>query len=284
MQEKPEFQFDTIGTWSEIKLAIIREYAAAYSKILTARRNPAFHHVYIDGFAGAGVHISKSTGQFVAGSPTNALLIDPPFREYHLIDLDGGRIGSLQSITEGRRDVHLYKGDASKILLDSVLPRVDYARYRRALLILDPYGLHLDWRVIQTAGAMRSVEIFLNFPVADMNRNVLWRRRDDVSPEQEQRLTRFWGDASWKDAAYRPSKQASLWGGRGEEKVENQVVSEAFRQRLQDVAGFDHVPPPMAMTNSNGAVVYYLYFASHKPVGEGIVRDIFAKHGHRGDA
>lgn len=36
------------------------------------------------------------------------------------------------------------------------------------------------------------------------------------------------------------------------------------------------------MRNSNNAIVYYLYFASHRPVAEGIVRDIFAKYRERG--
>ena len=39
------FKFDTIGYWSEIKLEIVREYARAYSTILTSNR---LHHVYID--------------------------------------------------------------------------------------------------------------------------------------------------------------------------------------------------------------------------------------------
>ena len=44
-------QFDEIGIWSEIKLAIIREYAKAYSTILSAQTNARFSHVYIDAFA-----------------------------------------------------------------------------------------------------------------------------------------------------------------------------------------------------------------------------------------
>jgi len=59
--------FDQIGNWSEIKLEIIRKYAAAYSTILSKQRG--LHHVYIDAFAGPGVHIAKSTGTFVPGSP-----------------------------------------------------------------------------------------------------------------------------------------------------------------------------------------------------------------------
>jgi hypothetical protein len=54
-----EVEFDEINIWSEVKLAILKEYASAYSKILAAQQNPSFHHVYIEGFAGAGKHLSK---------------------------------------------------------------------------------------------------------------------------------------------------------------------------------------------------------------------------------
>ena len=58
-------KFDEIGYWSEVKLDIVREYGAAYSKILSKQRG--LQHVYIDAFAGAGQHISKRTGEFITG-------------------------------------------------------------------------------------------------------------------------------------------------------------------------------------------------------------------------
>jgi three-Cys-motif partner protein len=73
MKNQP--QLDEIGYWSEIKLEILKKYAAAYSTILTAHRNPSLYHVYINAFAGAGVHVSKGSGQFVLGSPLNALAV-----------------------------------------------------------------------------------------------------------------------------------------------------------------------------------------------------------------
>lgn len=88
--------FDEIGYWTEIKLDIVRKYAAAYSRILNTRTNPSFYHIYIDGFSGAGLHISKDTGEFIRGSPLNALLVKPPFREFHFIDLDKRKIEFLR--------------------------------------------------------------------------------------------------------------------------------------------------------------------------------------------
>lgn len=272
------FQFDTIGYWSEIKLEILKQYAQAYSRILSAQKNPSFSHVYIDAFSGAGIHLAKSKDEFVLGSPLNALSIRPPFREYHLIDVAPEKVEHLRSMIGPRRDVFIYQGDCNQILRESVFPRVRYEDYRRALCVLDPYGLHLDWGVILDAGQMRSVDVFLNFPVADMNRNVLWRDPEGVDPSQIARMTAFWGDESWREIAYDTSKNLFNIP----EKEPNEVVAEAFRQRLRAVAGFQFVPEPLPMRNSRGAVVYYLFFASQSNIAGKIVVDIFDKYRQRG--
>lgn len=270
-----------IGHWSEVKLDIIREYSAAYSTILTAQKRPALKHVYIDAFSGAGFHVAKGTMDLVWGSPTSVLLVSPPFKEYHFIDLDKGNIETLEDQVRSRTQgpysadsVHFYNADCNEVLLSKVFPRVKYQDYVRALCLLDPYGLHLDWKVIETAGKMKSVEIFLNFPIMDINRNVLHRDPETADPKQVDRLDRYWGNDSWRAAAY--STAGNLFGF--EEKTTNQALAEAFRERLKSVAGFVYVPEPMPMKNTKGAVVYYLYFASQKPVAAKIVRAIFDNH------
>ena len=58
---------DVVGTWTQVKLAILREYAAAYTAILS--KQPSIKsYAYIDAFAGAGRHIAKETGDEIAGS------------------------------------------------------------------------------------------------------------------------------------------------------------------------------------------------------------------------
>lgn len=273
-----QFQFDRIGYWSEIKLEILKKYAVAYSTILAAQKNPSLYHVYVDAFAGAGVHLTKATKDFVAGSPLNALSVRPPFREYHLIDIEPEKAENLKKLIGRRSDVFIYPGDCNRILLENVFPRVKYEDYRRGLCILDPYGLHLNWSVIFRAGQMKTFDMFLNFPVADMNRNVLWRNPEKVDASQVARMTAFWGDASWRGIAYQTT--GNLFGY--PEKEPNEVVAEAFRQRLKRVAGFERVPDPMPMKNSSGAVVYYLFFASQVDTAEKIVLDIFGKYRRHG--
>jgi three-Cys-motif partner protein len=271
-------KFDEIGYWSEIKLDIVKEYASAYSRILAAQREPALHHVYIDAFAGAGVHISKATGEYIPGSPINALLVRPAFREYHLIDIDRQKVALLRDRAKQRKDVHIHEGDCNRILLETVFPNVRWEQFRRGLCLLDPYGLQLNWKVIETAGKMRTIDMFLNFPVADINRNVLWRHLEGVDAPDLKRMNEFWGDDSWRQIAYTTTRD--LFGHL--DKEENEVVAEGFRQRLLRVAGFKHVPEPLPMRNTKGATVYYLFFASHKPTAENIVIDIFNRYRQRG--
>jgi len=271
-----ELQFDEIGRWSEVKLEILKEYVSAYSRILAAQKQPSFQHVYIEGFAGAGMHLTKLSKDFVLGSPLNALAVRPPFREYHLVDIVPDKVESLRNLIGTRDDVFIYSGDSNDILLKKVFPRVRYVQYRRGLCVLDPYGLDLDWKVIFTAGQMRSLDVFVNFPVQAINRSVLWREPDGVDETQIARMTAFWGDPSWREDAYRITRD--LFDNPHHEKESNEVVAQAFRQRLKEVAGFRRVPEPLPMRNSKGSIVYFLFFASPKDTAENIVLDIFHKY------
>ena len=269
---------DEIGYWSEIKLEIVRKYASAYSQILSSQ--PSIRaHIYIDAFAGVGAHISKATQQTVAGSPVNAMQIEPPFSELHLIDLNGSRAAALNRLAKEDFRVTVHKGDCNTVLLEGVFPRCGYTDYRRALCLLDPYKLNVSWEVLRTAGHMKSIEIFYNFMIMDANMNVFMRDPSKVTPTQTERMNAVWGDPSWRSAAYK--KTRDLFGDT-EEKATNEDIAEAFRRRLNKVAGFTYVPSPMPMRNSKGAVVYYLYFASPNKTGARIVTEIFNRYRSRG--
>jgi three-Cys-motif partner protein len=69
-------KFDEIGPWSEIKLAILRDYAGPYSRIL---ENNGFHHGYIDAFSRPGLHVKKGNREEVMGRPLVALEVSPSF-------------------------------------------------------------------------------------------------------------------------------------------------------------------------------------------------------------
>jgi len=131
---------------------------------------------------------------------------------------------------------------------------------------------------MQQAGQSRAIDMFLNFPVMDMNRNAIWKNPDQAPREGIERMTKFWGDESWKQIAYAESPQQDLFATPDLVKQSNEAVVAAFQERLKKTAGFGFVPEPLPMMNSNNAVVYYLFFASQKPVAKKIIDDIFAKY------
>jgi three-Cys-motif partner protein len=268
--------FDEIGYWSELKLEIVEKYGAAYTTAFRNARNLGKY--YIDGFSGAGIHVSKRTKEPVEGSPARALKVSPPFDGFYFIDMDADKTAYLQKLCEGRSDVHIHTGDSNAYLTRELLPTIQFKKFNRALCLLDPYGLHLDWEVMRQAGQSRAIDLFLNFPVMDMNRNAIWRNSERVPQEGVERMTRFWGDDSWKRVAYVESAQQNFFSAPDLIKQDNDAIAAAFQARLKNAGGFTFVPEPLAMKNSANAVVYYLFFASQKPVAQKIIEDIFRKY------
>lgn len=269
-----QLKLDEVGEWSEFKLAVVKEYAFEYSKILS--KQEYLSHIYIDAFAGAGVHISKETGLFIPGSPLNALTVEPDFSEYHFIDIDSSKAALLKEMTSSHKNVKIHQGNCNEILLNNIIPSIQYGQFKRALCILDPYGMQLDWKVIEAAGRIGTIDVFINFPIADINRNAIRRDQSKASDEGLTRLTTFWGDESWKEIAYRPGRQQGLFADEIE-KISNRELVEAFCDRLNMVAGFEYVAEPIDMRNSKNATVYYLLFASQKSVAKKIVEAIIRK-------
>jgi three-Cys-motif partner protein len=272
------FKFDEIGRWSELKLEIVEKYGAAYTTAFAGPKGRSLKKYYIDAFSGAGVHIEKNTKRQIEGSPARALRVQPPFDHFYFIDMNAEKTAYLKTLCGNRSDVEIITQDASAYLTKELLPTIKFEKFNRALCLLDPYGLHLDWEVIQQAGRSGAVDMFLNFPVMDMNRNAIWRNPERVPQDGLDRMDRFWGDNSWRQAAYVVSPQYDLFSKPDRLKQDNDAIVAAFRERLKKVAGFSFVPEPLPMKNSNNAVIYYLFLASAKPVAEKIIEEIFSKY------
>jgi three-Cys-motif partner protein len=273
-------KLDEIGIWSEIKLDIIREYANAFTRIMR-KQDWCNGYAYIDAFAGSGVHISRRTGEFILGSPLNALEIENPFTEYHFIDVNRVKAEALETLTREKSNIKIYPEDCNEALIKKIFPYLQYESKKRALCILDPYGLHLHWETIMEAAKLRTTEIFLNFPLMDMNRNVLHKDLLTADPDQIERMNRFCGSIEWLEILYEEAKQMDLFGDTYRIKVvdSNIKLGDWFRvERLKKAAGFKFVPEPVLMRNSKGGPLFFLFFATYNEAGNKIVSDIFNKY------
>ena len=265
---------DRLGDWSQIKHEIVENYAAAYTTIVS-RQSVIKRMLYVDAFAGAGIAEDRETGELLRGSAIRLLEVEPRFQELHFVEQNENKAAVLEQLTSFDRRVQVHRGDANEVLTRDVLPRCRWEDYHRALCLLDPYGLAVDWKVVHAIGQLGSVEIFYNFMVMDANRNVLWRHPERLQKERLQKMDFVWGDRTWTGQLY--ERTEDLFGARAE-KLPNAAVAEAFRTRLQKVAGFKYVPAPIPMKNTRGATVYYLFFASPNKTGAAIVEDIFNKY------
>lgn len=279
---EPE-DYDVVDYWSEVKLDIVKDYLAEYSKIMNAQTNPSFSYAYIDGFSGPGVCIRKATGDYIPGSPLNALNVVPPFHEYYFIDMDGDKAARLRKYCEGMGNVVVKQGDCNKILLEEIFPTLKFEDYRRGIVLLDPYRVNLRWEVVEEAGKLGTLELFLNFSTMDINRNVLRKDPTKTTDSSIERMTAFWGDESWRKEFYREKDEPlPIFEVEEEREATNLQVVNAYRGRLKSIAGFKYVSEGMPMVNRQNSVIYYLLFATQNATGNVIVEYIFDKYKDRG--
>ena len=99
------------GDWTQDKLDRVRRYLAAYTIIMSKQ---PFRFWYIDAFAGTGYQtlkqeenpetpllpelLGEEPKQFLDGSASIALQIEPPFHRYVFVEKDPSRFAELQQL------------------------------------------------------------------------------------------------------------------------------------------------------------------------------------------
>lgn len=276
-----EGKYTGVSDWTQKKLNLLSEYLQAYSTILNAqvRKGWFARFEYVDCFAGEGRYEDPDTGEYVDGSPRIALRIEPPFTVYHFVEIDQRRAEHLEAVVREfpNRDIRLYpKRNANDFLVNELIPSFARQHRKRGFVLLDPWGLDVEWNTIEHLAAVGTLEIFVNFSLVGVQRNVLRRDPSRITGKHRERMRRIWGSDDWEQKLYKP--EPTLFGDELK-KIENssRVLAEAYRQRLQ--GEFKHCPPPAIMRNSNRSPIYALQFASHKPVAEKIMNWVLTKLG-----
>lgn len=211
----------------------------------------------------------------------NALNVPNKFTEYHFIDIEQSKIDKLRELTAERpkkESIQFYVGDANQVLRKNIIPKFPYSSFKKALCILDPYGVDIEWATIASLAPVKTMDVFINFPLMDINRNAALKKLETADPQQGARLTKIWGDESWKELIY--VEQGGLFNApvlikkiRG-----NEILKQGFRERLKHKAGFSCVPEPILMRNKTGGSLYFLFFASQKQVAQNIAQHIFENY------
>ena len=286
------------GDWTQQKLAILRDYLSAYTRILSKQH---FNFAYIDAFAGTGYRthnepkpsdnldwldqpIDQENQRFLEGSAAMALSVEPPFPTLIFIEMDPAKLAELRRLVKDKhpgRKVIFKDGDANIALRE--LCKADWHKHR-AVLFLDPFGMQIEWPTIEAIAATKGIDLWLLFPMGvAVNRMLV---RDGKIPDQwRKQLDNLFGTADWYDAFYAPSRTPQLFGDDpGLEKTATfESIGEYFLTRLRTVfAGV--ATTPALLKNSKGNPLYALFFAAGNPNGATtavkIANDILRKFNH----
>ncbi len=271
------------GSWTEEKLKRVRKYLCAYTTIFN--NNPKarkLHTIYVDAFAGTGYRARKSSSalglseltdeesqSFLKGSARIALEVEPPFKEYLFIERDpdyASELNRLKNEFAGRRaNINIVNQDANSYLLDWCA-RTNW-RITRAVVFLDPYGMEVEWKVIQALGQTKAVDLWILFPLGVAVNRLL--TESGPPPETWARiLTRIFGTEAWQDVFYPRKSVLTLFGPEEvqQKQADFQKIGQFFVSCLK-TAFVDVAPEPLALMNSRNIPLYLLCFVSANPSG-----------------
>lgn len=140
-------------------------------------------------------------------------------------------------------------------------------RQWRAVVFLDPYGMQVDWSLIERLAETRAIDLWILFPLGQAVIRLL-KRKEPPPEEWADALTRIFGTGKWRDAFYPKRAQATLFGDKDlySRDADFDRVGRFFVERLKTVfAGVAENPLPLR--NSRNVPLYLLCFASGNPRG-----------------
>lgn len=265
----PDDEHSFGGIWTRIKLEALERYLVAFNTALSKRN---FTRIYIDAFAGTGrcditVDGEKSS---INGSARRALATDPPFHKFCFIELRSKKLAALKALETEYPDkcIEVIRDDANAAL-KALCEKYPW-RDERAVLFLDPFGMHVEWATLQAIAKTGAIDVWYLFPYSGLYRQAA-KNADAMDADKEESITRLLGTDEWRQVFYTPKRQASLFGGDdGDERdADHHQMLDFVSQRLKGL--FPAVTTPKVLyqggdsKNPSGAPLFALYFAASNP-------------------
>jgi three-Cys-motif partner protein len=270
------------GNWTRDKLRILEDYLKAYT---TALKNQSFRLWYVDAFAGTG-YVNMDSGEVIQGNllfseggwdieTANILkgsvrraidVDDKPFDEFVFVDLDFGYAAELSKLRHEFRDrnIHVVSDDANTFLQNWCVSRNRHLGTpwdgERAVVFLDPFATEVDWQTVQSISETLSVDLWVLFPLSALTRMLPNEREPDNASAAH--LDRVFGGSEWREALYRVSSQATLFGDETQTvRAHQQAIVDLYLAKLRKA--FPAVSnSPRWFRNSRNSPLFALMFAA----------------------
>ncbi|AWV14885.1 hypothetical protein A3862_04670 [Methylobacterium sp. XJLW] len=292
MTKKPK---EGVGPWAKEKLDALSEYLGFYTKVLKNQGWWCRGTIFVDAFAGPGrakVRTKPKAApevslfntepaadaeavEYLKGSPRVALDIENPFSRYVFIERNPERVAELHALADeygGTRRIVVKKGDAATEL-QAILDSGINWKHHRAVVFVDPFGMHIPWSTLEALARTGAIEVFVNFPLGMAIQRFLVRS-GDIRENWQATLDSFFGSPDWRIHAY--EERDGLFGAETLKLADSGIqLLEWYRGRLKEA--FGHVSPGRLIRNTQGGHLYYLVWAGPNKKGLDGAQHILSK-------
>lgn len=266
------------GSWTEAKLICLASYLRSYSTIM--KHQTIFRRIYIDPFSGPGNRVEADfnvedlfevSKEEKPVSPVLATEIGENFDEFFFNDKRSEFIRSLQDVIQTGKPVHYSSIEANEFLAN-VISAIDWKK-SRAVIFLDPFGLHVDWKTLDILAKTRAVDIVMLFPTSSLCR--MLPNRDLPSDKWEGKLDRFLGTGDWRKF-YRIRQETDMFVtvDKNFREASSEDILHFVRQRLETL--FFVANNVFELKNSKGSPLFHIFFmcANRSPKVRNMVNEI----------
>lgn len=283
------------GPWTKTKLDAFSKYVSAYLTIMAKQRQ--WKTIYFDGFAGSGnrnekcksplytqlklniedEHVYKGAAERILTLPN-----DLSFDFHYFVDLHEESLSKLKNkllnLQGTRKTPFQYRpGDCNKWITELSTAMKNNPNEFAALVLLDPFGMQINWESIECLKGTRS-DVWILVPTGVIV-NRLLNKNGEL--KHISKLQSFFGisEEEIKSYFYRIENQSTLFGEMEIiEKINDpiQKISELYVQRLKTI--WSHVTEqPLRLLNSRGIPIYHFVFASNNQSAVKIAKQIITK-------
>lgn len=277
------------GAWTEKKLAAFSKYVSSYLKILKA--NPQWKTIYFDGFAGSGTRKGKKSDLYNQLSLTkedegiykgaaervlslgNGLL----FNYHYFIDNEKALKKLEEKLLQlecSKNTKLIFRPGDSNHWLSELAKALKTGKYA-ALILLDPFGMQINWDSITKLKGTRS-DVWILVPTGVIVNRLLYK---SGNLKHINKLQSFFGltEEEIKREFYQTEQKLNLFGE--EDEVVTKVIKpinhimRLYIKQLKTL--WKHVTEePLRLDNTKGRPLFHLVFASNEPVAIKIAKDI----------
>jgi len=268
------------GSWTQKKLECLSKYLGAYTRIFERNRKASYFRIfYVDAFAGTGQmpgsdmplaellpELAEGLEEYRKGSAIRALEVEPGFDQYIFIERDRARSEELRAVKKSfpEKEILVETADANDYLKRWC--KTFNSQTSRAVLFLDPFGMSVEWEVIELIAKTKAIDLWILFPIFAVNRMLVRGRKPPES--WKKRLTAVFGTDDWEPEFYTAHNIEDLLGQTYteiEKVADYNRIGQFFVNRLKQI--FVDVAEPLVLKNSRNSPLYLFCFAAGNEKG-----------------